>query len=61
MFNRLNNPEIGPQRPDIAENCRYLPEQSHLIFYHIDNDSVVILVIPHSSMDIKKHVEQKEG
>ena len=60
ISNILDNPEVGPERPDIAENCRYLPEEKHLIFYRIDDDKIVILAIPHSSMDIEKYLELEE-
>jgi toxin ParE1/3/4 len=29
------NPQIGPARPDIAEDCRYLPVSSYLILYRL--------------------------
>ena len=59
ISNLLDNPEIGPERPDIAENCRYLPEESHLIFYRVDDETIVILAIPHSSMDIEKYLARE--
>jgi len=52
----LDNPKIGRERPDIVENCRYFPEQNHLIFYRLVMDEVLILAIPHSSMDIEGYL-----
>lgn len=60
ISNILTNPEIGVIRPDIAENSRYLPEQSHLIFYRIAENEIVILAIPHSSMAIDKYLERED-
>jgi len=56
----LDNPEIGCERPDVADDCRFSPEQSHLIFYRIAGNKIQVLAIPHSSMDIEKHLVIKE-
>ena len=60
FLNIQENPEVGAERPEVIENCRYLPEQSHLIFYRIEDDTAVILGIPHSSMDIERYLERDE-
>ena len=59
ISNIFSNPEIGPECPDIAENYRYLPEERHLIFYRVDDEKIVVLVIPHSSMDIENFLERE--
>jgi len=56
----LDNPEIGPERSDVADDCRYLPEQSHLIFYRIAGNKIQVLAIPHNSMDVEKYLALKE-
>jgi toxin ParE1/3/4 len=48
---------MGPARPDVGDGCRYLPEGKHLIFYRVDDDTVVILAVLHASMDIERHIE----
>jgi toxin ParE1/3/4 len=51
------SPFMGPARPDVGDGCRYLPEGKHLIFYRVDDDTVVILAVLHASMDIERHIE----
>lgn len=54
------SPFMGPARPDVCKECRYLPEGKHLIFYRVDGDTVVILAVLHASMDIARHVKPED-
>lgn len=54
MFDLLETPYLGIARPELSEGYRCLPEGKHLIFYRIDNDTVNILGIPHSRMDLER-------
>jgi len=58
ISNILENPELGKKRPDIAEECRYIPEHEHLIFYRIEDDKIIILAIPHGSMENKNYLHR---
>lgn len=54
------SPYTGAARPDIEKECRFFPVGKHLIFYRIeDNDLVVILAVPHTSMDIGQCLENE--
>ena len=59
ISNIFSNSGIGPERPDIAAECRYLPVESHLVFYRADGEKVTILAIPHSSMDIENYLARE--
>jgi toxin ParE1/3/4 len=47
-----HNPKIGRERPDISKGLRCLTEQSHLIFYLVDNARISIVAVLHQSMDV---------
>ena len=38
-----DHPQLGPARPDIAEDCRYFPVSSYLILYRIIPDGVEVV------------------
>ncbi len=53
------NPEIGAERPDFGDGCRYFLHEQHSIFYRVEDNKISILGIPHSSMDIEKYLSQE--
>lgn len=55
-----NSPYMGAARPDIEQVCRYLPEGKHLIFYRVEKNTVIILAIPHASMDIERYMKSEK-
>jgi len=55
----LESPYLGTARPDVSEGYRCLPEGKHLIFYRVDDDAVNISGVPHTSMDLERHLESK--
>jgi toxin ParE1/3/4 len=51
----LQRPAIGATRNDIAPGYRSYPVGRHLIFYRIEEKSVVILRVLHQRMDVRLH------
>lgn len=52
------NPLLGRSRDDVAEGYRSFPQGSHLIFYIVVDDRIVIIGVPHASMDIEAHFDE---
>ena len=52
----LDNPGLGKSRADIKPGYRSLPIEKHIIFYRIAEQSLEILRILHSSMDMPQHL-----
>jgi toxin ParE1/3/4 len=44
-----NQPQLGPARPDIAEECRYFPVGSYLILYRIIPDGIEVVRVVQGS------------
>jgi toxin ParE1/3/4 len=44
-----NHPQLGPARPDIAVNCRYLPVGSYLILYRLIPDGIEVVRVVQGS------------
>lgn len=55
-----DSPYMGAARPDIEQGYRYFPEGKHLIFYRVENETIVILAVPHASMDIERLMEREQ-
>jgi toxin ParE1/3/4 len=52
------NAAIGRKMNDIKEGYRYLPVESHIIFYKISKDGVVTIIrILHHGMDIPNRLK----
>ncbi len=47
------HPELGPARPEIAEDMRVLVEGKYLILYRIRSTSVEIVRVVHGARDIE--------
>ena len=47
-----HQPHLGPARPDIAADLRFLPHRSYLIFYRIEADVVVVVRVVHGARDV---------
>lgn len=46
------NPRVGKQRPEVAEDYYSFPHGSHVVFYLINEDVIDIIGIPHKHADI---------
>jgi toxin ParE1/3/4 len=46
------NPDAGRMREDIGQGYRSYREGSHLVFYVVEQGIVIIIGVPHGSMDI---------
>ncbi len=44
-----DHPQLGPARPDIAEDCRYFPVGSYLILYRIIPDGIEVVRVVQGS------------
>jgi toxin ParE1/3/4 len=44
-----DHPQLGPARPDIAEDCRYLPVGNYLILYRLLPDGIEIVRVVQGS------------
>jgi toxin ParE1/3/4 len=49
----MDNPYLGPARPDIAEGLRYFPMGSYLVLYRIVGQSIEIVRVIHGARDLK--------
>lgn len=49
------HPRSGTHRPDIAEAYYCYPQGSHLVFYIISADAIVIIGVPHKHMDVPSY------
>ncbi|UAA39806.1 type II toxin-antitoxin system RelE/ParE family toxin [Paraneptunicella aestuarii] len=61
LYNKLQilseNPLLGKHRKDIAHDYYCSPNQEHLIFYLIREQSIDIIGVPHQQMDIVRYFE----
>ena len=51
----LGRPAIGAPRNDIAPGYRCLPVGRHLIFYRVEEESLIILRVLHQRIDVRLH------
>jgi toxin ParE1/3/4 len=54
------NPESGRMRADLAINCRSVRYGKHLIFFLVEGQSLQIIRILHSAMDLNTRLEAEE-
>lgn len=47
-----DNPALGRNRDDVADGYRSFPEGQHVVFYIITADTIAIIGVPHSAMDV---------
>ena len=56
LYERFNflaqNPQIAPERSDLAPNLRYLPYGNYLIFYLPEDDGIAIIRVLHGARQI---------
>lgn len=45
------SPGIGRQRPELRQSLQSLPHTSHVVFYMVWNDRVVVARVLHGAMD----------
>lgn len=57
----LETPYPGTAHNNVSNGHRYLPEGKHLIFYHVANDVIYTLGIPHASMDLDKRLQREQN
>jgi toxin ParE1/3/4 len=51
-------PEQGRSRPDIFDNARTLVSGKHVIYYRIDGQTISIVRVLHSRLDISRIFQQ---
>jgi toxin ParE1/3/4 len=47
-----DNPRMGPARPDIAEDLRYLPVGSYLLLYRLIEGGIELVRAVHGARDL---------
>jgi|SRR5690349_18196132 len=52
------NPHLGRRRDDLRPNIRSFPVGNYIIFYRIENDTVLILHVLHGSRDLEALLKQ---
>jgi len=52
-------PEMGKKRPDISVDTLSFPHASHIIYYLVENDSLVIFAVLHKGMAPNIHLEDR--
>ena len=51
-----DNPLLGRERSEIADNYYSFIHASHVIFYLIDVEGIVVIGVPHQTMDANRHL-----
>jgi toxin ParE1/3/4 len=54
------NPDLGRRREDVGKGYCCFLEGSHLIFYVLSEDRVVVIGLPHRAMDVGRFF-RREG
>ena len=55
LFDQLaRNPGIGLRRPELGVSLRSFPHTSHMVFFTLRNDRVIIARVLHGAMDHAK-------
>ncbi len=50
----VESPKLGRRAEQLARGLRRLDHESHIVFYTVENDDVLIVRILHSHMDVSK-------
>lgn len=51
-------PEIGPNRPDLANDLRSWPVGPYLILYRVEPDALVIVRVLHGARDLPTELDE---
>ena len=54
-----DSPTIGIQRTDISLTTFSFPYASHIIYYTLDNDFLIIFAVLHKNMVPEKHIANR--
>ncbi len=52
-------PEKGRLRPDLAAGVRSFPVRRHLILYEVNEDTIVVLAVPHGASNYPERFEEE--
>lgn len=55
-----DSPSIGIQRADISLTTFSFPYASHIIYYTLDNDFLIIFAVLHKNMVPEKHIAKRK-
>ena len=53
------NPDMGGKSDDVREGYRRFSHQSHVIFYRMEKQHVLIVRVLHKSMDVAKQFQER--
>lgn len=51
-------PELGRQRDDLCDRCRYLTVERHIVYYRIEQHTIEIVRILHERVDPTRHLSR---
>jgi len=54
-------PFLGPARDDVFDGCRCLPVGHHIAYYHVTDDTVVVLRLLHERQDPRGAVTKEDA
>ena len=54
-----DNPRLGKERPELLEGVSSFPFESHVIYYLIQNEQMIVLGLLHKSMLPTHHLEYR--
>ncbi len=52
-----DNPQIGRSRPELDSALRSYSHRSHVVFYDVQDDHILIVRVLHSRMDPERHID----
>jgi toxin ParE1/3/4 len=55
-----DSPSIGVQRTDISLTTFSFPYASHIIYYTVDNDFLIVFAVLHKNMVPEKHIANRK-
>lgn len=53
-----DQPRLGPGRPDLGDDIRAFPAQSHVIYYRPTENGIYVLRVLHYAMDPARQVKE---
>jgi toxin ParE1/3/4 len=54
------NPDLGRRRDDVGKGYRSFREGSHIVFYLLEQDRILVIGLPHRAMDVGRFF-RREG
>lgn len=55
-----SNPHLGKNASELRQGYQRFPHESHVVFYQVIDDGILIVRLLHASMDTARHLNQDE-